>query len=729
MKQPKHAWKTTPAKHPFIFKLITAIIPLAILLLFEGTLRLAGYGDNLDLFVKNPVKGYEKYLMVNPEIGKKYFRKFEYTSPANDIFYAEKPGNTFRVFVMGSSTVYGFPYERNLMFSRILHQMLEDACPGKKIEVVNTAITAINSFTLLDFAGQILKYDPDAVLIYAGHNEFYGAFGIGSNETMSRNATLTRLHIFLMDLRMYQLVRNLISTTAGKLAAGKSRVHGTLMKRMVADNSILYGSGEYRIAMKRYRQNMEKILRKFRSKNVPVFISEVVSNVRDIEPFGSVANDTLEAAADVFRMAKSAEQQGDFESAHNLYYRAKDLDGIRFRASEDVNRVVNDLAAGYGAVRVPMLSWFQKNALNGLIGNNLMTEHVHPNVDGNFLMAGAFFNSLAESGILGQSDVPEIHSLSYYKKNWGYTPLDTLLAFHRVQLLKGFWPFVKAGEPETDHTKTYHPENRLDSLAFSTLINKKVDLAAVRLELAHRYKKTGETEKACREYEALIKTNPYIAENYRDAATCLIELQDLPLALLYLGKSLEYENSFYAHFRMGEILLVKGDFENASASFRDALNLASEEEKPKVLVKLYLSLVYGNMDQEAGKVKNEILKQSGGKNLDVPARQYLYDRYIPYQTRAEVDSAKYLVSAGEAGKALEILLRSLETYDSHIASRIIGEIYLEQKEFAKAEHYLSRVYDEFKFDRRFLQELLIIKKQKNDTDGMQKIIKDLQQNR
>src|SRR5690606_37401827 len=119
----------------------------------------------------------------------------------------------------------------------------------KKIEMVNTAITAINSFTLLDYTDQILKYKPDAVLIYAGHNEFYGAFGIGSNETMSRNRDLTQLHITLMDYKIYQLLRNVIAGISQKIASGKNdEVHGTLMKRMVADKDILLNSDEYKIA-------------------------------------------------------------------------------------------------------------------------------------------------------------------------------------------------------------------------------------------------------------------------------------------------------------------------------------------------------------------------------------------------------------------------------------------------------------------------------------------------
>ncbi|MBE0655674.1 MAG: hypothetical protein IH594_17875, partial [Bacteroidales bacterium] len=511
-----NAVKTSPReiapKQKIIFKLLTFFIPFLILLLFEGLLRIAGYGDKFDLFIQNPTEGYGKYMMVNPEIGKKYFQKLEYTDPANDIFLKEKPENTFRIFVMGSSVVYGFPYDRNLMFSRILHKQLEDTWPGKKIEVVNTAITAINSFTLLDYTDEILRYQPDAILIYAGHNEFYGAFGIGSNETMSRNRGLTRLHIALLDLRMYQMVRNIISGAAQKFAPGNNdEVHGTLMKRIVADSDILLYSEEYNIAMERYRQNMEAILKKANKKKVPVFLSELVSNVKDMEPFNSTPGDTLEAAIDVYHKARIAEKNQDFNTALELYYRAKDLDCIRFRASEDANMILNGLIREYDVYRVPMLSWFQENSSHKLIGDNYMTEHVHPNIEGSFLMAEAFYSAILTSGILGDPDPFTRYNRDYYKRNWGYTALDSLLAHHRVTLLKGFWPFVKEERSGADYRKLYKPRSYIDSLAFRVLKFSELSLAEVRLELAEKYKASGQIFKAYQEYEALLRMNPYIA--------------------------------------------------------------------------------------------------------------------------------------------------------------------------------------------------------------------------
>ena len=36
--------------------------------------------------------------------------------------------------------------------------------------------------------GAAWSQEPDAVLIYAGHNEYYGALGVGSTESLGRGA-------------------------------------------------------------------------------------------------------------------------------------------------------------------------------------------------------------------------------------------------------------------------------------------------------------------------------------------------------------------------------------------------------------------------------------------------------------------------------------------------------------------------------------------------------------
>ncbi len=687
-------------------------------------MRITGYGDNLSLFIKNPVEGYEKYMMVNPEIGKKYFQKLEYTSPANDIFLRNKPENTYRIFVMGSSVVYGFPYDRNLMFSRILHQQLEDVYPHKQVEVVNTSITAINSFTLRDFIDEILDYAPDAILIYEGHNEFYGAFGIGSNESMSRNSTLARMHLSLMDVRFYQLFRNIVSGISVKIARGTERSEGTLMKRIVADADILLNSKEYMIAMDRFSKNMGYILKNAANKGVPVFLSEVVSNVSGMEPFNSIPNDTLQAAIDIYHEAQAAEARQDYKLALQLYYKAKDLDCLRFRASEDINSLIGELTATYGAHKVPMLAHFQNHSPNMLIGTNFMTEHVHPNIDGSFLMADVFFSAISESGVFGDV-AAERKPIDYYKRNWGYTALDSLLAHHRIQLLMGQWPFMKEESAGSNYSRAYRPRFALDSLAFSVMRNPDLSLNEVRLKLAERYQKAGRIDLAYKEYESLIRMNPYIAANYRDAATCLLQLEDLPLALKYLQKSLDYEETFFATFRIAEIFLIMGDYEGAITHFNEAFYLAPEESKVNVLGKSYAALVYANNTERAKTIAAELERLRATQYLRVPPKRYTFNDYIPFQTKKQVQEAKELIDQQRNDEALHLLESSLTIYDSHVANRLIGEIHFGIKNHELAQQYFDRVYDKFRFDSQFLNKLVLLQLALNNTVSAKKYLEEL----
>lgn len=706
----------TSSKNNLLFKLITLVIPLFILLLIEVILRLAGYGDNLNLFIQNPKAGYENYMIVNPEVGKKYFQKFEYTAPANDTFLKHKKEGVFRIFVMGSSTVYGFPYDRNLMFSRILDKRLKETYGEENIEVVNTAITAINSFTLLDYGKQIAKHEPDAVLIYAGHNEFYGAFGIGSNETMSRSRTLTSLHINLMNLKLYQMLRNGIVDVAKKMAGNKSKQHGTLMKRIVANKSILHGSDDYNIAMQRYEQNMTDLVKIYTKRNVPVFFSEVVSNVKDIKPFNSVETKDHFSAIKLYNSALESEFVNEFSKAQNKYNKARDYDCIRFRASGEVNDIIKRIVEKEKVNYVPMVEVFETNSANGLIGDNLLTEHVHPNIEGNFLMANTFFNSLYNSELIKPKETVQITDANYFKQNYGYTMLDSLNAIHGVAQLKSYWPFVKDNNGLTDHIKTYKPKSDIDSLAFVAVKHKKVALSDVRLELAKKFEKHKMYERAFNEYNAMVYTNPYIAINYRDAASNLIYLSDLPRAEQYFIKSLKWEESFYANFKLGEIALIKSDYNKAVDYFQKSYELAPKKNRVNILVKSYMALVYAKRNADAKKVAVELKKANAEKYLRIPQKQYVYSNYIPYKTKSQVIKAKEMLAQGEQEKALNVLINSLKVYDSHIAKRIIGEINQELKNYKEAQKYFQEVYSEFKFDPAFLHSVILTLAQNGSYD-------------
>ncbi|HUK21868.1 MAG TPA: SGNH/GDSL hydrolase family protein [Gemmatimonadales bacterium] len=97
-----------------------------------------------------------------------------------------KPAGTYRIFLMGGSTAYGLggmwpQLQRQFVvvrdsetISAYLERLLQDSLPGRKIEVINAAITSTWTHHHLIYLNQtILQYHPDMVLFLDGYNDFY----------------------------------------------------------------------------------------------------------------------------------------------------------------------------------------------------------------------------------------------------------------------------------------------------------------------------------------------------------------------------------------------------------------------------------------------------------------------------------------------------------------------------------------------------------------------------
>ncbi|WP_290665022.1 GDSL-type esterase/lipase family protein, partial [Ignavibacterium sp.] len=177
-------------KPPKWFYLILFLIPVLFFVLLETGLRAFDYGYDFTVF-KVVTDYHPDKLFLNPEIPYKYFYGTRSVPSAlPDGFDKEKKPNAFRVFVLGGSSTAGWPYVPNASFPRQLKRKLELLYPENNIEVINLGISAINSYTLRDFVPAVLEQKPDLILIYAGHNEYYGALGVGSTVSLGTSRTL-----------------------------------------------------------------------------------------------------------------------------------------------------------------------------------------------------------------------------------------------------------------------------------------------------------------------------------------------------------------------------------------------------------------------------------------------------------------------------------------------------------------------------------------------------------
>jgi tetratricopeptide (TPR) repeat protein len=610
--------QSLPPKNPgkeALFKTGALLLSLILIVLFEIILRLFHYGGDQRLFL--PMKGdMARYYRINNQVARRYFfMQKRVPTPGRDLFLKEKPADCTRIFVMGGSTAAGYPYGNNLMFSRILAERLTAVFPDRLIEVVNVAMAAVNSYTLLDFTDEIIAQRPDLVLIYAGHNEFYGALGVGSMESIGRNPGLVRAILKLEKFRIFLLLRNgagLLRKGSGRAASGSSEADptATLMARIVGSKSIPYESPLYRLGLAQFEGNLQILIKKMTKADVTVVLSELVSNIRDQEPFISVPTENFPEAKIVFNHAKASEKQGDYTQAGRLYTQAKDLDALRFRASEEFNQLIHKLARQYSIAVVPMKILFEQASDHGLVGDALMTDHLHPNIRGCFLLADGFFQTLRTEGLIASVwDSSRVRPSSFYEAHWPVTALDSASADLSVLYLKGSWPF----RPENEVNQTlshYHPSTLEERLALKVLTDPEVNLEKAHLELAEYFSSKKQYDRAFREYRALMTMVPHEMEFYEGAVKMCLQSKKYPLALSVLQRSLKLKETSFNTKWTGLILILAGDRAGAVQMLRKALALAPQDTQ--VLFNLGRVLIQDNRRSEAESVFRKLRSLAPG---------------------------------------------------------------------------------------------------------------------
>lgn len=600
-----------PAKQR-AFRFIAIFLPVLFFVLLEIILRLFGYGPNLDIFTT--FLNDERYWITNASVGRRYFFVNEITPAISyDAILKKKPKNGYRIFVLGGSSAAGYPFNHNAAFSRMLRTRLEDSFPDRHIEVFNLAMPAINSYSILDFADELVEYQPDAFLIYAGHNEFYGALGVASTEALGQFRNFVNFYLKLQHLKVFYLLKNVIGWVRSQIGPTNREVaeHATLMERVVGRKQIAYKSREYFKAREIFQANLRDVFGIAKKNDIRVLISELISNIHHQPPFESVfgdetdrkawddfyqtANELYEnksysealsayrkaeeiddgVAELSFRMAQCLEALGRLDEAKALYYRAKDLDALRFRATEDFNAAIHEAASEFKAPVVPMEAIFESVSPHGLIGRNLMLEHLHPNLRGYFLMSKAFCAAMEKNGFVASDwDSASVRTEQEYWNSIDVTELDREVGHLKTQILMAGWPFNS--KQAEDFWRSYRPENKAQEIALEVVKEKK-SWENAHVELAEYYARTRDLEQAALEYRALIKGTPYNVSPYLRLGLIYLEQQKFAQAEDIFRRSLKIEETAIANKWLGSIL-VNEDKPNAGIPYlQKALQLNSQD--------------------------------------------------------------------------------------------------------------------------------------------------------
>jgi tetratricopeptide (TPR) repeat protein len=675
------------------FTIVLVLFPFILLALAETCLRIFGYGEDTRLFITAP-GAYSDYYRVNPKVARRFFyMQSVLPAPQKDLFLKKKPENCFRIFVIGESTTAGFPYGNNVMFPRILNVRLTDAFPGRRIEVVNMGMAAISSYAMLDFMDEILEQKPDALLVYAGHNEFYGAMAVSSMESLGRNPAVVKAYLKLERLKLFMALRDAIGNFRVRMILKKNpdanrNQNVTLMERIVSDETIPFHGPVYEKGRKQFEGNLGAIASKAGRRGIPVLISELVSNVRDLKPFSSAEGDSSGSADAAYSLGRRLEAEGRFEEARGAYLAAKDLDRVRFRATEEFNGVIRAVAARSGAFVVPMKAAFERASAHGLIGDGLMSDHLHPNVAGYFVMADCFFNSLRENRVIsGIWDDGRIRPSSEYRSRWGFTAFDSVYASLCVRQLKGGWPFRPKTEPNPGFSD-YSPADRADSTALRILTEKGRTIEVGHLILAESYEKEGAWEKAFREYAALVFTVPHETMFSQGAVRTALAMKNPEAALPLLEESRAFMETVFADKWIGIILLRAGRSGEALPYLERARSAASAD--PNLMQALARAYRDTNDRANAESVEKILQKMSPRGSSRTPANGPEPDQRKKELAARLLEQAQRMLARKDLDPALEAMKESLTLHETYQAHSWIAQVYLAQNNIQSALPHLER---------------------------------------
>ena len=417
-----------------LFTIITVVvIPVLFFVLVEFALRLVGVGTHYQYFNQIDIDG-EAFYQENPDFADQFYPPSLNVGPLQNTFAAERSDDRLRVFVLGGSAAMGFPH-KNHGVDRLLAAQLRELFPNKDVEVVNTAMTSVNSHVVYQVAKTLPAESADVAVILMGNNEVVGPYGPGTfNQNFLSSLSAIRALQALKRTRLWQLLDSALSEVQSSDAKADLEWQGM---QMFVDNGVAEDDPRMSAVYEHFEGNLRDIVDTLDAKGMHVVLSTVPVNLRQSAPFLSVSRDDISAGDETkltalreraelqalngrwreaqdlwqqaialdaghadshFQLATSLENLGEYALARSHYERALDLDGLRFRADTRINAIIEGVAREYDSSQVSFVhssKGFDRASAPYAPGWDLLVEHVHYDFSGNAVLARIFARAIA----------------------------------------------------------------------------------------------------------------------------------------------------------------------------------------------------------------------------------------------------------------------------------------------------------------------------------------------
>ena len=416
-----------------LFKLIAVGAVVLFFLLIEMAARLF-MSDNqknerlidlgeLTFFSKVTIKG-EPSIRITSKYG---------YSDQQTTFKAKKSPDTYRIFCLGGSAAAGWPHPANERFSTYLDTCLRKIYPDKRIEIINCSAHGFASYRVLEVFHQLIPFEPDAVIVWSGNNEFLEDQRFKSSKLQGVVDAVAK------KIRIVQLVKNALPKQ--KLDGNQIQVANSFWKKAQQQSLELCSDPALALKVRQvYRQSMLQITTEAAQNKIKVLLFTVPVNLRDWQPnvsYCSLKNGDSIAWAKSYNMGRNALNNKDYKAANALlldaiskepiyamshfllarsyemlndtisaqqnYILAKDLDYNPFRAITDFNMILRKIAENDQNVTLfDAEKLFQKVSCRSVPGFDLFLDYVHPTRNGNLILA----SKLGE--LISQKNLPEL---------------------------------------------------------------------------------------------------------------------------------------------------------------------------------------------------------------------------------------------------------------------------------------------------------------------------------
>ena len=471
-----------PDVKKIVFTFITIfVIPLLFFVLLEFSLKVFDVGTSFDYFHEIDIAG-QPHFQENPDFADQFYPPSLNIGPRENTFTEERSPELIRIYVLGGSAAKGFPH-KNHGLERLLATQLRAALPSRKIEVINTAMTSVNSHVVYAVARSIPENSADFAVILMGNNEVVGPYGPGTfNQNFLANITLIRGIQALKRTRTWQALDSLIRQVKPTDAKEDLEWEGM---QMFTTHGVSHDDPRMASVYGHYENNLTDIIEVLRNKGIHVVLSSVPVNLRNSAPFlsvhspelsneqvnqwreltrsGAQSSDTenwgqavthFQAALEIdpdyadthFRLATAFENLGDFQEAKTHYERALDLDALRFRADTKINQIIQKVAASVESDTfsfVDSAAAFEEASQPLQPGWNLLLEHVHYDFSGNHILAAEISRSII-SNLTAAANYQPLPSVEVARRI-GFPNHDTIEEIKNLQGMIQHPPFPGQG--------------------------------------------------------------------------------------------------------------------------------------------------------------------------------------------------------------------------------------------------------------------------------------------